>query len=397
MIEEHPRSPRGAGGLVRARVRADVHGKDEEGRRPAWGRAEPDLPRGALGPWPRDFGICGGRPSPAANALSAFARTRREAGTGEAAARMPGNAPSCAKNPGGRGPWSDRCEGSVQHRVNRAPLARPPATDPSRREPPRRESPLHLSRCRPALERLRKRPSRTGRAQSRMMFQPCQGLCSRKRPEAPARLPGRAFAPAGLPADCSSTTRYPAIRPDGTEMQFDHLRRREFALVGGAAAAWPVSARAQQQPARIGFLGSTSAARFGSRIEAFRSGLRDLGYVEGKTIVIAFRWADEKYDQLPALAAELVRENVDVIVTHGTPGTRAAKHATAAIPIVVLYIGDAVAAGVVASLRQPGGNVTARATSCPSSCPSASSCSRRPCRTSRRRLSSSIRTIPFSG
>src|SRR5215213_10164912 len=101
-------------------------------------------------------------------------------------------------------------------------------------------------------------------------------------------------------------------------MQSDHLRRRDFiALVGGAAAAWPVSARAQQPPARIGFLGSTSAARFGSRIEAFRSGLRDLGYVEGKNIVIAFRWADEKYDQLPALAAELVRENVDVIVTTG--------------------------------------------------------------------------------
>src|SRR5215204_4888131 len=125
MIEEHPRSPRGAGGLVRARVRADVHGKDEEGRRPAWGRAEPDLPRGALGPWPRDFGICGGRPSPAANALSAFARTRREAGTGEAAARMPGDAPSCAPNPGGGRPWSDRCEGPAQHRVNRAPPARP--------------------------------------------------------------------------------------------------------------------------------------------------------------------------------------------------------------------------------------------------------------------------------
>lgn len=87
-------------------------------------------------------------------------------------------------------------------------------------------------------------------------------------------------------------------------------------------------------------------------------GLRDLGYVEGKNILIEFRWAEEKYDQLPALAAELVRQKVDVLVSFGTPGTLAAQHATTAIPIVILYIGDAVAAGVVASLRQPGGNIT---------------------------------------
>jgi putative ABC transport system substrate-binding protein len=143
-------------------------------------------------------------------------------------------------------------------------------------------------------------------------------------------------------------------------MQFDRLKRREFITLLVGAAAWPLAARAQQptKMVRIGFLGSTSASRFESRVEAFRLGLRDLGYVEGRNIVIEFRWAEEKYDQLPALAAELVRQKVDVIVTHGTPGTLAAKSATTAIPIVILYIGDAVAAGVVASLRQPGGNIT---------------------------------------
>jgi putative ABC transport system substrate-binding protein len=139
------------------------------------------------------------------------------------------------------------------------------------------------------------------------------------------------------------------------------MRRREFiTLIGGAAAAWPVAARAQQATkiVRIGFLGTTSASSWASRVEAFRLGLRDLGYVEGKNILIEFRWAEEKYDQLPALAAELVRQKVDVLVTFGTPGTLAAKRATTAIPIVILYIGDAVAAGVVTSLRQPGGNIT---------------------------------------
>jgi putative tryptophan/tyrosine transport system substrate-binding protein len=140
-----------------------------------------------------------------------------------------------------------------------------------------------------------------------------------------------------------------------------YLKRREFiSLLGGLAAAWPVTASAQQATKifRIGFLGATSASSWASRVEAFRLGLRDLGYVEGKNILIEFRWAEEKYDQLPALAAELVRQKVDVLVTFGTPGTLAAKRATTAIPIVILYIGDAVAAGVVASLRQPGGNIT---------------------------------------
>jgi ABC-type uncharacterized transport system substrate-binding protein len=138
------------------------------------------------------------------------------------------------------------------------------------------------------------------------------------------------------------------------------MRRRKFIALLGGAAAWPLAARAQQATKifRIGFLGATSASSWASRVEAFRLGLRDLGYVEGKNILIEFRWAEEKYDQLPALAAELVRQKVDVLVTFGTPGTLAAKRATTAIPIVILYIGDAVAAGVVASLRQPGGNIT---------------------------------------
>jgi ABC-type uncharacterized transport system substrate-binding protein len=138
------------------------------------------------------------------------------------------------------------------------------------------------------------------------------------------------------------------------------MKRRQFITLLGGAAAWPLAARAQQATRifRIGFLGATSASSWTTRVEAFRLGLRDLGYVEGMNILIEFRWAEERYDQLPALAAELVRERVDALVTFGTPGTLAAKRATTAIPIVILYIGDAVAAGVVASLRQPGGNIT---------------------------------------
>jgi putative tryptophan/tyrosine transport system substrate-binding protein len=136
-------------------------------------------------------------------------------------------------------------------------------------------------------------------------------------------------------------------------------RRETIALLGGAVAM-PLSARAQQagKAARIGFLGASSESGWATRVEGFRSGLRDLGYMEGGNIIVEYRWADDKYERLPALAAELVRSKVEVIVTHGSPGSIAAKRATATIPIVIANIGDPIAAGVVASLARPGGNIT---------------------------------------
>jgi len=138
------------------------------------------------------------------------------------------------------------------------------------------------------------------------------------------------------------------------------MKRRDFiALLGGAAASWPLAARAQR-PAKtvIGFLGPASPSTFASRIEAFRQGLRDFGYVEGTNITVEYRWAEGRYERLPELAAELVRSKVDMIVTHGTPGSLAAKRATTTIPIVMANIGDPVATGVVASIARPGGNIT---------------------------------------
>jgi len=131
-------------------------------------------------------------------------------------------------------------------------------------------------------------------------------------------------------------------------------------LFGLGVLVCPLAADAQQAAdfARIGFLGATSAHGWASRVEAFRLGLRDLGYVEGKNIIIEFRWADEHYDRLPSLAAELLRLKVDLLVTYGTPGSLAAKHATTKIPIVMVHSGDAVVAGIVASLPRPGGNLT---------------------------------------
>jgi putative ABC transport system substrate-binding protein len=137
-------------------------------------------------------------------------------------------------------------------------------------------------------------------------------------------------------------------------------RRRCVAAIGLALAA-PLKSFAQQQPAkpvRIGFLIPAYASSYASRVEALRAGLRDLGYVEGKPFVMECRVADGNYDRLPELAAELVRLNVDVIVTGGTPGTRAAKRATTTIPIVMAVSGDAVSTGLIASLARPGGNVT---------------------------------------
>jgi putative ABC transport system substrate-binding protein len=137
-------------------------------------------------------------------------------------------------------------------------------------------------------------------------------------------------------------------------------RRKLLVALGAGAFAMPLACFAQRavKIARVGYLGPTSAAGAKSRVEALRAGLRELGYVEGKNLVIEFRWADDNYQLLPQLAAELVRLKVDVIVTHGTPGTRAAKQATATIPIVMATAGDAVLAGLVANVARPEGNVT---------------------------------------
>ena len=132
-----------------------------------------------------------------------------------------------------------------------------------------------------------------------------------------------------------------------------------FSICGAVAHAQP------SKVVRIGFLGPTSAASNAGRMEALREGLRDLGYLEGKNLVIESRWAEGKFDRLPELAAELVRLNVDVILTAGTPGIRAAKNATTTIPVVMVTSGDPVGFGFVASLARPGGNVTGYSTFSP--------------------------------
>jgi putative ABC transport system substrate-binding protein len=139
------------------------------------------------------------------------------------------------------------------------------------------------------------------------------------------------------------------------------VRRRQFiTLLGGAAAAWPLAARAQQagKVHRIGFLGSATPAGSAKAVETLRTGLREFGYVEGTNIGIEFRWAEGNYDRLPQLVAELVATNVDVLITHGTPGTRAAKQATITIPIVMAISGDAIATGLVSNLARPEANLT---------------------------------------
>lgn len=140
-------------------------------------------------------------------------------------------------------------------------------------------------------------------------------------------------------------------------------RRRLVLIATGALLADPLASFAQHPQGkvpRIGFLGVSTPAAWTSRVEAFRAGLRDLGYVEGRNIVVEFRFAEGRYDRLPGLAAELVALNVDVIVTHSAPGALAAKQATASnpIPVVMTNVGDAVGSGIVASLARPGGNIT---------------------------------------
>jgi putative ABC transport system substrate-binding protein len=136
--------------------------------------------------------------------------------------------------------------------------------------------------------------------------------------------------------------------------------RRQFVLGAGALLVMPATAHGQRagKVYRIGVLGTTSPKSHGAFVDAFREGLRERGYLEGKTVLLEYRWAENDYERLPSLAAELVRLNVDLILTHGAPGARAAKAATATIPIVVAISGEAVATGLVQSLARPGGNVT---------------------------------------
>ena len=139
------------------------------------------------------------------------------------------------------------------------------------------------------------------------------------------------------------------------------MRRREFiGLVGGAAAAWPLVARAQQpQMPVIGFLGSVAPQLYEIRLDAFRQGLKELGYVEGQNVAMDYRWPEGQYDRLPVVAAQLVERGVNVIVAGGGTGSAvAAKAATSTIPVVFEVAADPVEIGLVSSLDRPGSNIT---------------------------------------
>jgi putative tryptophan/tyrosine transport system substrate-binding protein len=147
----------------------------------------------------------------------------------------------------------------------------------------------------------------------------------------------------------------------GDQMQFDQLKRREFiTLLGGAAVAWPMAARTQPVLPTIGFLSAGSPEFFAPYVTAFRQGLGQVGYQEGRNVSIEFRWARGQYERLAAFASELVGQRVSVILASG--GARAAlaaKAATASIPIVFIFgDGDPVTYGLVRSFNEPGGNVT---------------------------------------
>ena len=135
-------------------------------------------------------------------------------------------------------------------------------------------------------------------------------------------------------------------------------RRRQFITLLGGAAAWPLAANAQQLARRIGILETIPPQANAANFDALRKGLRELGYDEGRSLIIEYRSADGRAERFPALAAELVRLNVDVIVTRGTPSALAARNATRTTPIVMASVGDVIGTGLAVSLARPGGNVT---------------------------------------
>jgi len=138
------------------------------------------------------------------------------------------------------------------------------------------------------------------------------------------------------------------------------MKRRDLLVAAGVLVAAPLAARAQQaaRVPRIGFLGNSTAALEANLVGPFREGLRDLGYVEGRNVLIEYRWAEGRYERFPALIAELAALKVDVIVTAGTPASLAVKKTATSIPLVMVAVGDPIGIGLVADFGKPGGNVT---------------------------------------
>jgi ABC-type uncharacterized transport system substrate-binding protein len=153
---------------------------------------------------------------------------------------------------------------------------------------------------------------------------------------------------------------FPPFRTDNLKSKIENLKSVGLLAIGFAFAMCGASAEAQQptKVPRIGFLGNSTAALEENLVEPFRQGLHDLGYVEGKNILIEYRWAEGKYDRLPALIGELVAQKVDIIVTAGTPASLAVKKQAPSIPLVMLAVGDPIGTGLIESLARPGGNVT---------------------------------------